>query len=162
MGRKDIQLRVCASLHGFLLYLKQSAYFCSSGLRRTFKKLMASFWAINTRASCSHVHVFEFIMNEVQSNGGLCKQDCLLLHWLHMPVFDCMGRCLFCMQHMDVNLNFNRDRCLLHVIYRRDGLFPSKIWQSWFLLMFLKKIIIIIMKKKRLLSHIMETSWKFP
>ncbi|KAI5088426.1 tenascin isoform 2 precursor, partial [Silurus meridionalis] len=57
-GAQGYSIMGCASLHGFLLYLKQFAYFCISRLRRTFKKLMASFEAINTKASRSQVHVF--------------------------------------------------------------------------------------------------------
>lgn len=119
-GAQGYSIMGCASLHGFLLYLKQSAYFCLSRLRRTFKKLMAPFWAINTRASCSQVHGYE-----VQQKRCLCKQSCLLLQQTSYDNFSLHGQ-MFVLHGTDGSEpNINRDRCLLCVVYR-DVFFPIK------------------------------------
>lgn len=100
-GAQGYSIMGCASLHGFLLYLKQSAYFCSSRLRRSFKKLMASLWAINMRASYSQMHVF--LLMRFNQKDACANKPVYYCSRLYMPVFHCMGRCLLCMEQMELN-----------------------------------------------------------
>lgn len=158
-GAQRYSIMGCAFLHGFLLYLKQSAYFCSSRLRRTFKKLMASFWAINTKASCNQVHVFlNYFLNEVWPKGCLCKQACLLLQQISYANFSLHGKMGFFSAWNRWNwTNINRERRLLHIVYRGDGLFPSNIWHRWLVLLMFKNWVHTIA-----LASVIETFSNFP
>lgn len=94
----------------------------SSRLCRTFKKLMALFWAINTTASCSHVHVFNLLLIRFKLKQACANEPvyhCTYKQGTYAIFFHCMGRCSFWIEQMELKPSINRDRCLFHVVYRK-------------------------------------------